>query len=599
MERSIQGITTSNRKEFHMFFLQTLFGLLIATSLSCYPFGRSANKGNNGEGIPVTELRTNLVLAPSSTPNEINISISPNAPPDIPGGAQDAHLQDAAVFAWQMFIALNWPAESGVRDMPDTTKRLGDTAYSGINGLPLVWHTYRSKVEIFPDSEPNGYINNASQSYGYDSKPEYLYTASVSPGTLQVSADAQPPWINLDEISQISLNKMYAGVLSGVQPGNNTVPQLIRFTPKANRQEYVYIAENQWYGSKTNIASYNNAIHYFRKAIDQKDPVVPKETVVDFPISTIEIKAGWRPLASTEDSSRYYTAKVRFYELSGESDYHYFDEEWALISLHIIVKTPTAPYFIYTTFEQADNILTSAGLAVEDENGNIITSTVNSPTTPGLVYDDNDSLPTLNITGDDYCSEPLNLLYYHNEFLQTGLPSKGNICIDGRYHDIPQTIIDVNKAAHDSIIAYDNNASTSPWLNYKLVNVQWKPFNESDIDTTDLNGDFNPATFYQANIVVETNRTLQKFSGRQIAVTPDSAAGLSTDYPIKSPSPNFKNVYEFGDSTVTTFNMGGCMGCHGNAQVSGNDFSFILKNGPFTEPEGPSTQSANLFNKYK
>ncbi len=52
-------------------------------------------------------------------------------PADIPGGAQAAMLQDAAAFAWQEFIALNWPAvaqtgASGDRETPDTTKTFGE-----------------------------------------------------------------------------------------------------------------------------------------------------------------------------------------------------------------------------------------------------------------------------------------------------------------------------------------------------------------------------------------------------------------------------------------------------------------------------------------
>jgi hypothetical protein len=37
-----------------------------------------------------------------------SIAISPNLPPDIPGGAGNAIITDAA-FARQEFIALNWP----------------------------------------------------------------------------------------------------------------------------------------------------------------------------------------------------------------------------------------------------------------------------------------------------------------------------------------------------------------------------------------------------------------------------------------------------------------------------------------------------------
>ena len=35
----------------------------------------------------------------------------------------------------------------------------------------------------------------------------------------------------------------------------------------------------------------------------------------------------------------------------------------------------------------------------------------------------------------------------------------------------------------------------------------------------------------------------------------------------------------------TGYNMGGCMGCHGNAQQGGADFSFILRGGPVAAPD--------------
>jgi hypothetical protein len=46
--------------------------------------------------------------------------------------------------------------------------------------------------------------------------------------------------------------------------------------------------------------------------------------------------------------------------------------------------------------------------------------------------------------------------------------------------------------------------------------------------------------------------------------------------------------------------MGGCMGCHRNAQVSkGTDFSFILAEGPTPYPDTPSALSdAAVRDKY-
>jgi hypothetical protein len=91
------------------------------------------------------------------------VAVTPALPSDIPGGAPAASLQAASLFAWQEFIALNWPAKAGQRDVPDLTRRFG-AATSG----PLVWHTYRSKVEIFPGANsatvvPHGYRRHSGQ----------------------------------------------------------------------------------------------------------------------------------------------------------------------------------------------------------------------------------------------------------------------------------------------------------------------------------------------------------------------------------------------------------------------------------------------------
>ena len=126
--------------------------------------------------------------------------LSPQLPSDIPvqGGARNATITDAAVFAWQEFIALNWPAvnQTGVpgsntRGVADTSKKFGDDS-SGANqaNQPVVWETYRGKVETFPGvGNPPGCNSDCSNGpdYGFDVGPQYIYgTRSTTP------ADAAP-----------------------------------------------------------------------------------------------------------------------------------------------------------------------------------------------------------------------------------------------------------------------------------------------------------------------------------------------------------------------------------------------------------------------
>ena len=59
---------------------------------------------------------------------QVAINVSPSLPSDIAGGAPTATLQQAAAFAWQEFIALNWPAMAGQRDLADQSQKFGAAA---------------------------------------------------------------------------------------------------------------------------------------------------------------------------------------------------------------------------------------------------------------------------------------------------------------------------------------------------------------------------------------------------------------------------------------------------------------------------------------
>ena len=537
------------------------------------------------------------VIAASAAPSSAVFSPLASTPPaDIPGGAKNASLQAAAIFAWQEFIALNWPAKAGVRDTPDTAQKFGAATRQ-----PLVWHTFRSKNEIFPGGNsaslpPHGYTSGGAPNYGYNDPPQYVYNAAAVGNNGQVQAcSLQPPvtspaWINLDEVTQIGLDSMFAGgVPAGSTPVNSN-PQLIRFLAKANLSEYAYVAQHSyWYatsGSPRVIATQN-----FKKAV-ANNAFPPAAPFISFPTGTFEIKAAFRPLTPDEkNSNRFYSTQVRYYEQGANGKPCYREDQWGLIGLHIIQKTPSAPAFIFATFEQADNLLTTVGgktVPVEDENGNIINASSTS-TTPALTYVDSTTNPQVSIVGTNYCNTGSNPhLFYQNSAGQPGVPTGGSICVNQRDHAISPPIVGVNQAAHQAIADYSkaNGIVNSPWAYYKLVNVQAYPFNKADI-VSDPTAPRNAATYYQANIVVETNYTLQNFDG-QVAEN-----GAPTNF--NSSGTPYQNAYVLNQdgSLDSSYNMGGCMGCHGVAQsVKGGDFSFLIGAPPARTPDVPAAMSA-------
>ena len=552
------------------------------------------------------------------------------------GGAVNATPEQAAAFAWQEFIALNWSTtpNSG-REQP-----AGPFCPFGTDrcGTPLVWETMRSKVETFPGNNqpPPGYVNQAPN-YGYDSGPAYNYGNGVIDGPCNSAQANDPtPWINLDETDQITLDNMYAGVAPATVTDGNTAPQLIRFLAKSNRVQYQYVTSNSNPNSEATAwwnvipASIDKPTKAYLEA-HMAAPPPGSTTMISNPNGTLEVKAGWRELSAAEvGSGRFHTQTVRFYE-QGKSKFSvcWRDATWGLVSLHIIQKTPSAPYFIYATFEQADNILTASGQPVEDVDGNVIapqptattpqvcmmdpiptppdTSQPTYPSDSGTVVMGNPSNCQGTQSSAPYCTSPGQRIYYQNAAGSppNSEPDGGFICVNQRINPITPDVIAENAAAHSAIRQYIGGSgagglTTTPFLYYKLVNVQYYPYDHVVSSTSPANNGYlytpnttqpysatNPSegSYYLANMVVETNRSLQQFSG---GLSPNISTVWNAD-----DTPH-KNSYYNGHF----FNMGGCMGCHGSQGQNpttnpSGDFSVILSRGAVITPETPAPPSTS------
>lgn len=538
-----------------------------------------------------------------------DISISPSIPDDIPGGASNATLKDAAKFAWQEFIALNWPAvkQTGAfqtRGMPDTKKKFSEQSSESYDpyAYPLVWETLRNRVEVYPDKSHQGnpvqefdHSPTYDQEYGYDVGP----CNGTSPDNNHIA------WVNLDEGNEIGRATMFAGVVPPVgkldPPSGTFANQQFLYLAKANRAEYDYVKKNGWMFKGVGDAVKKNTAKYISENQDYPPYDSTSRDYVSFPPGTIEVKSAWRQLRRDE-ISKFHTAPVRYYKNDKEGKICYVqtdsqdsDEIWGMAALHIMHKTPSAPYFTFATFSQADNIVDAEGNPVEDADGNLLSSEDKTPTDPPIVNNTDRHPPSGAII--DYPATPTLIqefvsptdlpkthspddkrLYYRNTSSKrdyTKQPFSGNalpqlpISVNKRQHPIPKEVIDINKAAHDLIKKDDPN---SPWLNYKLVNVQWVPLTKN-APGLPYEGEM-ASTYYLSNEVVETNYNLQSFSGQlQPLTNKQEARGLITDFDKHSGSISERwNILYKNQG----FNMGGCLGCHGNAANEGTDFSFIL-----------------------
>ncbi len=607
--------------------------------------------------------------------------------PDIPGGAPNADLEDAAWYAWQEFVALNWPnmpvngraAELGpdggpsadfpfsAREIADTSKQFGEPASPGmVDGMQvsypaLVWESTRHRVELFPGYgvTPGGYVDNAAVYWGYDALPEYKYVGTVEPAS--GTDPLLTPWNNLDETSQIGTAQMFTGVPAGdaAADGPFLPARFVLFEAKANRAEYGYTTSRGWYNTSNVGGRFDNTKGYI--VINQRMPPAgevngsadPGE-FVSLPNNTIELKAAFRLLTENEQEAYhagrpvpggYHVAPIRYYiGVEGTDAFEYVDTMGVLLGLHIIHKTPSAPYFIFATFEHTDNIRDDHGNSVEDANGELNANAyVSTETTvpAGYVYPSSGPPPppgqfliaattpnvvtrlaNLGTVRQDFIPTPTTngsrQTPYQSSYVNTRsvdaagtkigtLPtsqsfdaSAGHLLVNRRRFSIPRTVIEVNADVHDLISEHGYGAD-NPWLNYKLVDVQWVPVGSMAEKTAGyLYGDTSkgampphqvPASsFYLANSMIETNLVLAAFSGKfdrtnaadNLTITDfytqdkkytyTDPEGKVTSVTKKKDAPFF-NVYYRG----TGYNVGGCMGCHGNALVAGGDFSFILR----------------------
>jgi hypothetical protein len=259
----------------------------------------------------------------------------PDVPPTPPGQSPFPFFDN---FSWRAFIALNWPAMPGTpnRGQPDRTRAFGDTRG------PRVWQTWKSRYEIF---QPSGAIPAPWASY-----------AGQNPCSVGFSNEVT----TLSSFSAFSDFNQAAFSLSKL--GNPLVAQnqtYVRYEVRANRQEFDSIVGNKWYLA-ANLPGPNNA--------------------VPFNTQSIEVKASWRILTDKDTPAirgRYYVVpRAQVFDIVANKCVL---QDIALVGFHIVVKTPDRPQWIWSTFEQIDNV---PGLTSEPKPPPGIPFSFNNPGQP-------------------------------------------------------------------------------------------------------------------------------------------------------------------------------------------------------------------------
>lgn len=230
--------------------------------------------------------------APAPAPQSCSL---PRAAPN-----PQANFTAFSNYAWELFVAVNWPARQGYRGFPDCGRRLGSPG-------PTVWESYKTVDQIFlAGAADPGPWNQG----GLDNQ---LHFRAKAPPELPVE----------DAIKQA------VGGWVIDRNGNPTYYQVA-----VNQTTYDYVRSNRFYNAD----------------------VLNRATNVQFPDGALEVKGAWR-IVTTAEASRYHTmpAQVMTFDRNGNPTGQYHSAVLGLTGLHVVYKAPGFPQWTWATFEHVDN----------------------------------------------------------------------------------------------------------------------------------------------------------------------------------------------------------------------------------------------------
>ncbi|MGE0824974.1 MAG: hypothetical protein AB7G75_17405 [Candidatus Binatia bacterium] len=226
-------------------------------------------------------------------------------------------------FAWQEFLSLNWIASSEKRGKPDVGTGSSEFGQPG-DLRPLVWQTYKNVEEVF------------------------LPGAKVpSPWEQRGDGDALDQCRSLVSREKFHLSLLHETNQAGVPPPSWLVGQngkKVFFEIYINRDMFEFILEHKFY----------NAQHQYL-AVQDGGPGInaPAGRTRYGHEGAVEIKAAWIEIDDPALWSRFKMSDAIVYDPTTSSPCR--KVRVGLVGLHIIHKTPTAPQWIWATFEQVDN----------------------------------------------------------------------------------------------------------------------------------------------------------------------------------------------------------------------------------------------------
>ena len=354
--------------------------------------------------------------------DNVEITFSDSVPGDL---TQFNSQSKANCFAWQSFIALNWPtAPNKEFGQP------GDLSF-------VQWENYMPKDVLFNENgtKPPAWGTLVSKNYAkkfnaqeisFDKQETKLLTF------FKKISDDEEVLEDLDFHQAAPFDKPN---WLGAQNSTNLWYEIM-----LNKDYYDFVVEKGYYNAQAQHDS-------IRKGVAMQ---FPEGRSSDGFVGAIELKAAWMEVVDTSLTkwNRYKLSKAvvldPFYDTLRTTVV-------ALVGLHILHKTQNQPTWVWATFEQVDNVPGSSDAphGYNFHNPNCTNKDVTLK---------NDSVVTV------MCTPNTTPPYYLNEAAPVPIQVTRVNPID------PQNAAPINKAMQDTIASYFKG---SVWQYYELVDVIW------------------------------------------------------------------------------------------------------------------------------
>jgi len=382
-------------------------------------------------------ISLSAVCAPSLLGQQCNLNVKTNgAPPLEVSPAVPPGTCGFMQFAWQAFLAENWPplpVQASVttrkaRALPDTRKIIGQ---SGDN--ETVWQQFQPNWYLFEPNDPPPLASGGESfaAWNQDAKlPAACGQLASTRGVMILSSlssfDPMPGVSQAFSSPLIDLTGYYA-----------------RYDIRLSYETFNYINSNQYYlqAKQTPTTTF---------AFPTQSPPTP---------GAVFVKSAWKTLSAAEvNSGRFHTAQAFMYTPASFVQTCVGPVTVGLVGLHIVQKTAGFPEFVWATFEQVDNTPADPAHAPTQSwsffNPSSTTTKNTPPTCPDTIGSNCDWQPTSSHLND-----------------KTGGPTQVV-----RGNPIPNSpnqpaLGQINTSVQAALKAINPK---SVWQYYELVDAQWQ-----------------------------------------------------------------------------------------------------------------------------